>query len=346
MGRLPRLTSMKPIVGITSYAQEAGLGLLEAACRPCPALLREARSWRPAARPLARPSGGGRDRGDAGHAPRADPLWRGRHRPRRLRGGAPRRDGGDPPHRDDAELPLLEAALARDMPVLAICRGMQLLNVAHGGDLHQHLPERVGHENHRAVPGTFSDHDVRLQAASGLSAILGTGGAGQVLPSPGARSGRPGSRRRGLGRGRLDRGDRGSPQGVRARSPLASRGGRGQAPLRSPRRAGPPVSRYPAPLSSRAIRVARGNVRARHGPWPDRREHAREHGVEQAPPTREFGGRVVGHDRTAVTGLDRDGVAAGEARVARLDRERSIGLESDRLLDELDVAAGEARTIR
>jgi gamma-glutamyl-gamma-aminobutyrate hydrolase PuuD len=50
--------------------------------------------------------------------------------------------------RDSAELALLQAALARDMPVLAICRGSQLLNVARGGDLVQHLPEVVGHDGH------------------------------------------------------------------------------------------------------------------------------------------------------------------------------------------------------
>jgi gamma-glutamyl-gamma-aminobutyrate hydrolase PuuD len=77
------------------------------------------------------------------------------------------------PHRDEAELALLEAALARDMPVLAICRGMQMLNVVYQGDLHQHLPELVGHEGHRAVAGAFSDHDVRLDRDSKLGALIG-----------------------------------------------------------------------------------------------------------------------------------------------------------------------------
>ena len=51
--------------------------------------------------------------------------------------------------RDDAELALLRGALERDIPVLGICRGIQVLNVALGGDLHQHLPEVVGHEGHK-----------------------------------------------------------------------------------------------------------------------------------------------------------------------------------------------------
>jgi putative glutamine amidotransferase len=59
-------------------------------------------------------------------------------------------------------------ALERDMPVLGICRGMQVLNVACGGTLHQHLPELVGHEDHRRVLGSFdgADHDVRLAPGS------------------------------------------------------------------------------------------------------------------------------------------------------------------------------------
>jgi putative glutamine amidotransferase len=68
---------------------------------------------------------------------------------------------------------MLRAALDRDMPVLAICRGSQVLNVARGGDLVQHLPETVGHEKHRHQPGDFSDHDVTLEPQSKLGALLG-----------------------------------------------------------------------------------------------------------------------------------------------------------------------------
>jgi putative glutamine amidotransferase len=75
--------------------------------------------------------------------------------------------------RDAAELRMLRAALDRDMPVLAICRGSQVLNVARGGDLVQHLPETVGHEKHRHQPGDFSDHDVTLEPQSKLGALLG-----------------------------------------------------------------------------------------------------------------------------------------------------------------------------
>jgi putative glutamine amidotransferase len=89
--------------------------------------------------------------------------------------GAEPHDATDEPRseRDAAELRLLEAALDRDMPVLAICRGSQLLNVARGGDLVQHLPETVGHEQHRHDPGSFSDHDVKVAADSRLGGLLG-----------------------------------------------------------------------------------------------------------------------------------------------------------------------------
>jgi putative glutamine amidotransferase len=81
--------------------------------------------------------------------------------------------GGVRPERDRAELALLEAALARDMPVLAVCRGSQLLNVARGGDLVQHLPEVVGDEKHRETPGVFSEHGVRVDPESRLGALVG-----------------------------------------------------------------------------------------------------------------------------------------------------------------------------
>jgi putative glutamine amidotransferase len=72
------------------------------------------------------------------------------------------------PERDRFEIALVRAAVERDMPVLGICRGMQLLNVAYGGTLLQHLPERFGHHEHLRVAGTFdgADHDVDLVEGS------------------------------------------------------------------------------------------------------------------------------------------------------------------------------------
>jgi putative glutamine amidotransferase len=77
------------------------------------------------------------------------------------------------PERDRAELALLEGALARDMPVLAVCRGSQVLNVARGGDLVQHLPEVVGHQGHKQVPGVFAGHDVDVLPESKLREVIG-----------------------------------------------------------------------------------------------------------------------------------------------------------------------------
>jgi putative glutamine amidotransferase len=70
--------------------------------------------------------------------------------------------------RDGFELALARRALDRDIPLLGVCRGMQMMNIATGGTLLQHLPESHGHHEHRRKPGTFdgADHDVRLQDGS------------------------------------------------------------------------------------------------------------------------------------------------------------------------------------
>ena len=79
------------------------------------------------------------------------------------------------PERDTWELALLDAALAREIPVLGICRGAQLLNVALGGTLCQHLPERAGHEGHRPEPGTYGVTDVALVPDALPGSLLGPG---------------------------------------------------------------------------------------------------------------------------------------------------------------------------
>jgi putative glutamine amidotransferase len=82
------------------------------------------------------------------------------------------------PERDTFELALARRALDRDLPFLGICRGMQLMNVARGGTLLQHLPESHGHHDHRRALGTFddADHDVRLAEGS-----LAHSAAGETL---------------------------------------------------------------------------------------------------------------------------------------------------------------------
>src|SRR5579884_3004965 len=80
---------------------------------------------------------------------------------------------GTNPARDRGELALLAGALERDLPVLAICRGVEVLNVVRGGDLVQHLPDVFGHEEHRAVVGEFSEHPVRVDPSSMLGEVRG-----------------------------------------------------------------------------------------------------------------------------------------------------------------------------
>ncbi|MBA2794218.1 MAG: gamma-glutamyl-gamma-aminobutyrate hydrolase family protein [Thermoleophilaceae bacterium] len=70
------------------------------------------------------------------------------------------------PERDRFELGVVHRALEREIPVLGICRGMQMLNVAAGGTIAQHLPDVLGHSDHRHTPGTYGDHSVRLEPGS------------------------------------------------------------------------------------------------------------------------------------------------------------------------------------
>jgi putative glutamine amidotransferase len=73
---------------------------------------------------------------------------------------------GTNPDRDRFEIALTLGALERGMPLLGVCRGMQILNVACGGTLDQHLPDRLGHEHHRPVPGSWAEHEVRIEPGS------------------------------------------------------------------------------------------------------------------------------------------------------------------------------------
>jgi putative glutamine amidotransferase len=88
------------------------------------------------------------------------------------------------PARDAAEFALVSAALGRGLPFLGICRGLQVLNVARGGTLHQHLPALVGHDGHSPVPGSYGSHLVRVAPGSRLAGILGNPGELDEFPVP------------------------------------------------------------------------------------------------------------------------------------------------------------------
>ena len=91
--------------------------------------------------------------------------------------GAQRHPLTDParPDRDAWELALFRGAEKRRMPVLAICRGLQVVNVARGGTLHQHLPEAIGTDRHRVGGGVFATNTVEVESGTALASLVGDG---------------------------------------------------------------------------------------------------------------------------------------------------------------------------
>lgn len=163
---------MLPIIGITSYAEEARWGVWSSPAALIPLAYVEAVE-KAGGRPLLVPPS---ENGIEETLDALDGIL--------FSGGSdldPQTYGAEPhpetngvrPDRDRAELALLSAALERDMPVLAVCRGSQVLNVARGGDLVQHLPEIVGDEKHKHTPGVFADHDIEVAAGTRLQHLLG-----------------------------------------------------------------------------------------------------------------------------------------------------------------------------
>ena len=164
--------SRRPVIGITTYAETAKWGVWDAPVALLPLSYVDAVS-RAGGRPLLVPPS---EDGIEETLDALDGLL--------FSGGSdldPTTYGAEPhpatsgvrPERDRAELALMEAALARDLPILAVCRGMEVLNVAKGGDLVQHVPDVVGNERHRHTPGVFADHDVDLRDGSRLERVLG-----------------------------------------------------------------------------------------------------------------------------------------------------------------------------
>ena len=161
---------MRPLIGISTYREQARWGAWDVPAVLLPASYADAVAAS-GGEPVLLPTGSGTGEVVA----RLDGLV--------LAGGAdvdPTRYGAVPgphtaprPDRDAAELVLLDAALSRDLPLLAICRGMQLLNVALGGDLVQHLPDVEGTGAHQLAPGVFARREVRTAPGSGLHRLLG-----------------------------------------------------------------------------------------------------------------------------------------------------------------------------
>jgi len=82
-------------------------------------------------------------------------------------------DYGSNPLRDESELALMQCAIQQHVPVLAICRGHQLLNVLRGGTLISHLPDVVGHEGHQPARGCFSSNELEIVGGSRISKSMG-----------------------------------------------------------------------------------------------------------------------------------------------------------------------------
>jgi gamma-glutamyl-gamma-aminobutyrate hydrolase PuuD len=92
-----------------------------------------------------------------------------------LYGGAPNRGTGSDRQRDGFEVRLIHAALNRDMPVLGICRGIQILNVAHGGTIRDLRADEELSDRHGIGLDSFAAHDVNIAAGTRLADAIGTG---------------------------------------------------------------------------------------------------------------------------------------------------------------------------
>ncbi len=164
--------TMRPVVGITSYVEQARWGVWDVPASVLPFRYVERVEAAGGTAVVLPPAAAG----DAEVLERLDAVV--------FAGGADLDPGlygeeshpettGLRPERDAAEVPLMKAALDRDVPLLGICRGMQVLSVVRGGSLVQHLPDAVGHERHRPAPGTYGLHDVRLEPGSLAHRLLG-----------------------------------------------------------------------------------------------------------------------------------------------------------------------------
>jgi putative glutamine amidotransferase len=169
--------STRPVIGISSYAEQARWGSWDTPCILLPRRYADSVA-RAGGIPLLLPSVPGVEQA----LPRLDGLvlaGGGDIAPGMFGAQAHPRSGGVRPDRDAAELALASAALELSLPLLGICRGLQLLNVALGGTLHQHLPDLVGHDGHSPVTGGYGTHQVKVAPDSRLAGLLGAAAAGE-----------------------------------------------------------------------------------------------------------------------------------------------------------------------
>ncbi len=137
--------------------------------------------------------------------------------------------------RDSWELALLGAADDAGLPVLGVCRGMQVMAVHAGGTLDQHVPDLVGHDRHNPAPGVFGDTSVSLAPESRLASLIGTTHTVHCHHHQSVRDA-PRLHRGRLGRRRSPRGHGGDRRPAVRRRPVAPRGGRRRRPVPRPGR--------------------------------------------------------------------------------------------------------------
>ncbi|MET0740127.1 MAG: gamma-glutamyl-gamma-aminobutyrate hydrolase family protein [Candidatus Nanopelagicales bacterium] len=172
MGETGQVSRLRPLIGITAYVEQARWGAWHATAALVPyAYVRQVEEAGGRAVLLPPDRADGDDLLDILDAlvlaggPDIDPA--------RYGAAAHPETTNLRPERDAGELALLSAVFDRDLPVLGICRGMQVMAVASGGTLHQHLPELLGHDEHRPSPGVYGEHAVLLEPGSRVQAILG-----------------------------------------------------------------------------------------------------------------------------------------------------------------------------
>ena len=169
------MNASRPVIGLTTYLQQAKSGIWDVHASFLPGIYLEGVTLAGGIATLLPPQPvdadianqvldgidgliitGGRDVDPAAY----------RHDPHRM---TDEPDRG----RDTWEFALVAAAIARHLPVLGICRGAQVLNVALGGTLHQHLPDIVGHTRHQQGNAVFTTSSIRTVAGSRLAGLVG-----------------------------------------------------------------------------------------------------------------------------------------------------------------------------